>query len=126
MGCIFTIHTGKVPLKEDEDGELEIDAEKALKTDNFEVGECSFLKAALFEDEETFIPYPIRVLSELIDNYKEVREKGRGRGKINEDLIKKVADIEWKNDTSYKLCKKEELLEFLKSNKGKECYYVCW
>ena len=121
MGCDFTIHVGKIPIKYEDEISLELDCEKACSQPHIVVGECSFLKAGLFDDD-SFIPEPIRVLSEIIPSYGSRRTR-----KIDDELIKEVKRIEWINTTDYELyITKEQLLDFLEMYKGEECYYVCW
>ena len=105
---------------------VEVDLEKAAKQPHIVVAECSFLKAALYEDEETFIPYIVSRLSDLIP----CGNTGRTR-KIDDKLIIEVENA-WEmhkklNKSNYKVyTTKKELLEFFKKYKGKECYYLCW
>jgi len=134
MGCDFTIHVGKVPIVRHVyelpllllGKNVEVDLEKAAKQPHIVVAECSFLKAALYEDEETFIPYIVSRLSDLIP----CGNTGRTR-KIDDKLIIEVENA-WEmhkklNKSNYKVyTTKKELLEFFKKYKGKECYYLCW
>jgi len=121
MGCDFTIHIGKPKIRKRTFLECDIDSEHSLKQPRIVVGECSFLKASLFNDPYTFVPYPIMKLSDLIPYACD------GYVVITEDLIKKIESIEWINTTSYELyVTKEELIEFLRKHIGKPCYYICW
>jgi len=128
MGCDFTIHIGKLPIKGWKHdfvslilGQVvDIDENEAIKQPHIIVGECSFLKAGLTEDD-SYIPEPIRVLSDIIPYY------GTGKTKKIDEFIKLVEEIKWENSTSYELyISKKELIEFLRKHEGEECYYVCW
>ena len=128
MGCIFTIHIGEVPIIKCEDDPLfgkycEIDVEKAEAQPYLPIGECSFLKAAMFGNEDLCIPKVIQKLCEIIPN----GHQGKTRI-IDEELIKQIEELEWtRGESPYKLfVSKEGLIKFLKLYMGKPCYYLCW
>jgi len=126
MGCTYTIHIGKIPVIEEivvvppNKIYKEIDSDIALRQPHIEIGECSFLKAGLYNDL-SYVPEPIRELKKIIPSYHLTSKK------ITENLIEKIASIEWKNTTQYEMyITKEELIEFLRRYIGEECYSICW
>ncbi len=120
MGCDFTIHIGKPPIKR-QGLNTDLDCRKAIEQPHISIGECSFLKAMLFNDPKAFIPEPIRRLAEIIPSY------GEEPITINDELIEKIKKIEWRNNTVYNLyTTKEKLIKFLEKHRGKPCYHICW
>ena len=82
------------------------------------VGEVSWLKAALFEDPDTFIPDPVLKVSEVV---------GEDFPVITDDLIERVEDaLEVDNRTSYSVSKPEPVVKFLQGHKGKRCFTISW
>lgn len=127
VGCDVHIHIGKPPILYKNPYpaslicEYEIDAQKALQQPNIWVGEASFLKANLLGDMDRFIPRPIQKICKLIP------DSCSGKSvTIDDKLIRAIEEIDWTNNTHYKICDKKELIEFLKKHKGEECYYICW
>lgn len=80
------------------------------------VGECSFLKAALFEDD-SFVPEPVGVISELFNDEPLIDDK------LIEDVEKAMT---LPNNTGYSLGNGEEILELLKKHKGLHAFTVAW
>ena len=80
------------------------------------VGEVSWLKAALFDDADTFIPRPVDVISEAI----------QGIVVIDDALIAKVEEaMQLENQTGYSIAS-NEVIEFLKEYKGHRAFTVSW
>lgn len=92
--------------------------DKIAKTPDIWIGEVSWLKAALFEDSETYIPDPIGDLEELIDD---------GVTVINEKFITMVEEaFKQPNDTTYQIANVTEIVEFLREHAGKRIFAVSW
>tara|TARA_B100000614_G_scaffold258752_1_gene281762 strand:+ start:33729 stop:34157 length:429 start_codon:yes stop_codon:yes gene_type:complete len=87
---------------------------------NVWVGEVSWLKAALFEDNKTFIPDPVGAISEIIN-------EGEEFVKIDDELIAKVKEaLGHENKTAYSVTSQQEVIDFLESHKGKLAFTVSW
>ena len=92
--------------------------EKCSGTPQVWVGEVSWLKAALFDDAETFIPDPIDEIHKII---------GEEFPIINDELIKKIREaIGAENTTGYNLGSADDILKFLEENKGKKAFTISW
>lgn len=103
--------------KEDEN---ERDRAYALinQTPNIWVGEVSWLKAALFEDEKTFIPSPVQIVSDVI---------GEDLPVIDDALISKIEEgLKTANTTNYETSSDAKIIDFLKQHKGLRCFTVSW
>lgn len=88
------------------------------ETPNVWVGEVSWLKAALFEDDETYIPNVVQAVSDIIDENLPV---------IDDELISKIEQVFTNgNKTSYEISSPTEVIEFLKKYKGLRCFTVSW
>lgn len=91
---------------------------KINNTPNIWVGEVSWLKAALFEDEETFIPAPVEVIHEAI---------GGDLPVLDEELKAKILGaFGEKNSTGYSVSGADEIEEFLNQHMGKRLFTVSW
>ena len=98
------------------------------ETPNIWIGEVSWLKAALMEDSDTFIPNTVRDISELI---------GEDLPVVDDEFIDKVvAAFEQLNNTKkedgvwsgsgYSLANPEEVRTFLEIHKGKKVFQISW
>lgn len=85
---------------------------------NIWVGSVSWLKAALFEDGETFVPDTVNAIHELV---------GEDLKVIDDELIRKIADtFDLQNKTQYDIAKKEDIENFLIQHKGKKIFTISW
>lgn len=92
--------------------------DKICETPQIWIGEVSWLKAALFEDSENFIPSTVMRISELI---------GEDLPVLDDELIAGIlAAFDAPNDTSYSLANKNEVAAFLEQHKGKQVFTVSW
>jgi hypothetical protein len=73
------------------------------------IGEVSWLKATLLDDDESFIPDLVGFVSELI---------GEEFPVITDELISKVNDFSFESHEHYSNISKEDLINFLEKNKG--------
>lgn len=100
------------------DEELDQAFHKIARTPNVWVGEVSWLKAALFEDEEKYIPTAIEQIHEII---------GEDLPVIDDELIARIEQaLRLPNKTRYRVAKPEEVVEFLRKYKGERCFTVSW
>ena len=100
-------------------GEWEAAMELVGGTDHVVVGEVSWLKAALFEDEETFVPSPVMRISELIPETPPVE--------ITEELVAEAEKaFALENTTSYDVGDGADVVEFLRRNIGREAFTASW
>jgi hypothetical protein len=87
-------------------------------TPNIWIGEVSWLKAALFEEPEMFIPGTVVKISDLI---------GEELPIITDGLINKIVEaFNAENNTSYSLANPKEVEDFLKQYKGLPCFTISW
>ncbi len=88
------------------------------KTPSVWVGEVSWLKAAVFNDPDSFIPNPIEAVAELFK---------QGVVDITDELIERVEKaLERSNQTAYRIERKEPVVDFLKEHKGKKAFTISW
>jgi len=87
------------------------------RTTQIYVGPVSWLKAALFEDAETFVPSPVMAIKELIPSSPVV---------IGDALIEKVAGATKLENTSAYDFNDEGIAAFLQSHKGKLAFTISW
>ena len=87
-------------------------------TPQFDVGEVSFLKASLFDDQETFIPSLVGVCCEVIND----------GCIITDEVIDQIRAgmIDNPNTTSYSTCESDKLVEWLKKYMGKYVFSIAW
>jgi hypothetical protein len=92
--------------------------EKISNTPNVWVGEVSWLKAALFEDSETFVPDLVQAVHEIV---------GEDFPVINDTLIDKLNKaMHAGNKTAYSTADDNEIVKFLKKHRGKKVFTVSW
>ncbi len=97
-------------------GRLAMD--RVVNSPNVSVGEWSTLKAAVFDDAETFKPAPMQEVHDII---------GESLPVIDDDLIDRVKQaMQIKNTTSYTVSSGEKIIEFLEEHKGKRAFTVSW
>ena len=100
---------------EEQDGALEIIRE----TPQCWVGQVSWLKAALLDDEESYVPSPVGRISELIPYWTTVR--------VTEELIEQVDKaFDLVNSTSYDVVERKKIIAFLRENFDKEVFTISW
>lgn len=92
--------------------------DKMCETPQIWIGEVSWLKAALLEDSERFVPGTVMQISELI---------GEDLPVLDDELIAKIlAAFDTPNATGYSLAAADEVAEFLEQHKGKQVFTVSW
>lgn len=88
-------------------------------TPNVNVGEVSWLKAALTGESDTFVPSAVGKVQALIDS--------SGDATITDELIEQVqAAMQLTNDTGYDVSDGNKIIEFLQQHKGKQAFTVSW
>jgi hypothetical protein len=106
----------------------DLDEKVAHGTPSVWVGEVSWLKAALFEDGDTYIPEPVARVCQII---------GSNLPVIDDALIQQVAEaLRLPNNTikakgvwdgkGYSLASAESVIEFLTKHKGKKAFTISW
>lgn len=92
--------------------------EKISDTPNVWIGEVSWLKAALMDDAESFVPNPVGTIHELV---------GEDLPTLNPDLRDKiVAALQMENSTSYSIAKPDAVEQFLNDHMGERLFTVSW
>lgn len=83
------------------------------------IGEVSWLKAALFdENPEAFVPSAVEKIQEII---------GEELPVIDDALISAIDDaMRGPNATSYEVAKPDDVRAFLEKHKGLRCFTVSW
>lgn len=90
----------------------------ALNTPNVWVGEVSWLKAALFDDAEKYIPAAVETIAGLICDDCPV---------IDDDMISAVhAAFKVENGTSYGISEGNDVIDFLNKHKGERAFTISW
>ena len=140
MGADYTLHILRTPAEEEDYKVFESNSlggtwweyvpyeehdrrfselyDKMARTPLCVVGEVSWLKAALFNDSDTFVPDPIGRLSEVIGDAIVV---------IDDDLIAQAqAALTIPNQTPYQLNDANEVIEFLRQYKGQKVAPISW
>jgi hypothetical protein len=87
---------------------------RIMRTPCVFVGQVSWLKAAISQAPETYIPEPIAMIDDLI---------GLSFPVIDDAFIEAVGRaLEAPNTTTYHLNNPETVLAFLRKHKGKKCF----
>lgn len=87
-------------------------------TPNVWIGEVSWLKAAIFEDGNTFISSTVQEISDVV---------GEDLPVLDAAMIERIiAAFELSNATEYKLADAREVRAFLEEHKGKQIFTVSW
>lgn len=84
------------------------------------IGDVSWLKAAILENGDKFIPQLVYRVSQLI---------GDDPVEITDNLISQIAEIfdTSTNSTTYSVqTDKDKIIEFFENNKGLKCFSVSW
>ena len=88
------------------------------ETPDIWVGEVSWLKAALLDDAETYVPDPVSQVSEII---------GHDYPIIDDALIERVrVALGAKNTTGYSIADAEPVVAFLREHRGQRAFQVSW
>lgn len=84
----------------------------------YDVGECSFLKAQMTGDNDFYIPSLIQICNEVIDE----------GVIITDDIINQIEEKAKNatNSTQYKVYGVDELLAWMKGNKGEFVFSIAW
>ncbi len=92
--------------------------DKIADTPQVWVGEVSWLKAALFEDPERYVPLPVATIAEII---------GEELPMCDDALINRIAEaMALPNGTGYQLANATEVLTWLEEHKGHRLFTVSW
>ena len=98
--------------------ETEASDKKVSSTPHVWIGEVSWLKAGLFEDNEAFIPSAVQKISNYI---------GEDLPTLTKELIDKIVGaLSSKNKTGYSIADPENVRRFLEKYKGKPIYTISW
>lgn len=91
---------------------------KIAATPSVSLGEVSWLKAAIFEDGEKYVPQALELIQRII---------GEDLPIIDNELIEKIVEaLDTDNKTGYSLTNAEPVKKFLKTHKGKKVFTVSW
>lgn len=92
--------------------------DKIEKTPQIWIGEVSWLKASLLDNDAKYIPSPVGSIEDIIDEDLPI---------VDDALIKKIMEaFDQENITSYKLADPNEVRKFLEFHKGKRLFTVSW
>jgi hypothetical protein len=93
-------------------------SDKIQNTPAVWIGEVSWLKAALTEDEKKYVPSTVGAVEEAI---------GEDLPVLDDSLIERIlAAFKLKNKTNYRLANPREVKRFLQKHKGKKVFTVSW
>lgn len=83
------------------------------------IGEVSWLKAALFDDGETFVPDPIGEIAELVGD--------DCTAELTDEMIDRIVDaLTRPNSTGYSIASIDEVRPWLEEHRGKPIFCVSW
>lgn len=89
------------------------------KTPQVWIGEVSWLKAALFDDGETFVPDPISEIAELVGD--------DCTAELTDEMIDRIIDaLTRPNSTSYSIASIDDVRPWLEEHRGKPIFCVSW
>lgn len=88
------------------------------ETNQVWIGEVSWLKAAIFENEGRYVPGPVIGVSELIDEDFPILTE-----KLKSEILG-CFDID--NMSTYQVAHKQEVEDFLNRNMGKQLFTISW
>lgn len=89
------------------------------KTPDVWIGSVSWLKAALLEDREQFIPSVVNKIHDRIGD--------SGDCVVTKELIGEVAEyFDDDNDSQYDICDKASAIDFLNLHVGEKVFTVSW
>lgn len=85
---------------------------------NIFIGEVSWLKAMVLDDNETFVPGIIQQINDLV---------GEDIPLIDDEFINKVKEaFNSGNSTQYNIADVNDVVEFLEMHQGKRTFTVSW
>lgn len=91
---------------------------RVTSTPSIWIGEVSWLKAALFDDPETFVPGPVAQIADLIREDLPV---------LTEELKEKILSaLKTENKTGYSISEEAPVKEFLEKQIGKKLFTISW
>jgi hypothetical protein len=91
---------------------------KISDTPNVWVGSVSWLKAALFEDSDQYVPSGVAQVSDVI---------GEDWPIVDDALIEAISKaLASDNKTAYAVTEPGSVVDFLKQHKGKRAFTVSW
>lgn len=83
------------------------------------IGSVSWLKAALTNDPDSYVPDPVGIIADLVGD--------TGRVIIDSDLIDKIMmALNVENDTGYSIATQDDVRPFLLEHLGKPVFCVSW
>lgn len=92
--------------------------DRIVNTPQIWVGEVSWLKAAMLDNSEDFVPSAVQAINARI---------GEDLPVIDDDLITDIVGaFDLENITTYELASPQEIRKFLEEHKGKRIFTVSW
>ena len=93
-------------------------ASEVMNTPMIWVGEVSWLKSQLTQDEDTYVPQTVAEIYKII---------GEKLPEIDDELIDKIKEALGKpNTTGYKISSKKPIIMFLEKYRGKRVFMINW
>lgn len=101
---------------------------RVIKSDQVWIGEVSWLKAALMEDSEAYVPYPVaRVHRSVMDTSKGVNSQGLRLAVLDQALRSRILEaLELPNQTTYQVADPKDVDEWLAAHMGDQIFTVSW
>ncbi len=82
------------------------------------IGSVSWLKASFSEDGSEYMPGPVVLINDLIDENLPI---------LNKELERKIlAALSAENDTKYSVTENKDVKDFLKQHYGKKLFVISW
>jgi len=101
---------------------------RVIRTPNVWIGEVSWLKAALFDDAEAYIPDTVQSISDIIGEELPIIDDnliGRIIGEFNLTNKTEKPDSVW-DGKGYALANPYGVRSFLEEHKGKRAFTISW
>ncbi len=120
LAAFFSSHLGSKYHGQVKDYDWRENFDRIESTPRVWIGAVSWLKAALLEDGETFIPNPVGEVSSLI---------GEDLPVLDDELEAKILKaLDSKNQTGYEVAGSDDkrVREFLTRYKGRKLFTVSW
>lgn len=96
-------------------------------TPNIWIGEVSWLKAALFEDPDSFVPDTVAQISDLCEDFPVITDEWIKKIVATFDVPNNTAKKDGVNmDKGYSLAIPSKVEEFLREHMGKKVFTISW
>lgn len=97
---------------------------RVIKSDQVWIGEVSWLKAALLDDPEQFVPNPVAAIHDAVHDDADNID---GLAVLNQELRTRIIRaLEKPNQTAYRVASPKDVDEWLAAHMGDQIFTVSW